>query len=321
MLNMILEVPNVTLQRQAIQPIGESKSDYEIVLEVARKLGLYDRVSMGKTIEEWIKHVFNRTGLTNTISWEDFNQKGHFVYPIAPDWDKKPAGMFKFYQDPEANPLPTPSGKLEFYSERIAEVFPDDKERPPIPKWIEKSITHDERLSSDRARKYPLLQMSNHGRWRVHAQCDDIPWTREVPTCKVKGWDGYMYEPLWLNPKTAAERGIKNGDIVMAYNERGSVICGAYITERVMPGVSYVDHGARVDWIIPGKLDRGGAINLITPIGITSKNCVGHTVSGYLVEVEKVTMAQMEKWKKQYPEAFERDYDPASGLLFNAWVK
>ena len=43
--------------------------------------------------------------------------------------------------------------------------------------------------------------------------------------------------------------------------------------------------------------------------------------SGYLVEVEKVTMAQMEEWKKQYPEAFIREYDPASGLRFNAWIE
>ena len=88
-----------------------------------------------------------------------------------------------------------------------------------------------------------------------------------------------------------------------------------------MPGVVYTDHGARVDSIIPGKLDRGGAINLIAPDWITSKNCVGQATSGYLVEVEKVTMAQMEKWMNQYPEAFEKEYDPASGLRFNAWVE
>ena len=93
------------------------------------------------------------------------------------------------------------------------------------------------------------------------------------------------------------------------------------MTERIMPGVVYMDHGARCDWIIPGKLDRGGAINLISPTGITSKNCGGQATSGYLVEVEKVSMAQMEEWKKQYPEAFEREYDPASGLRFNAWVE
>ena len=87
-----------------------------------------------------------------------------------------------------------------------------------------------------------------------------------------------------------------------------------------MEGVIYVDHGARCDWIIPGKLDRGGAINLISPIGITSKNCVGQATTGYLAEVEKVTLGQIEEWQNQYPDAFNREYDPASGLRFNGWV-
>jgi molybdopterin guanine dinucleotide-containing S/N-oxide reductase-like protein len=312
---------SITFQRQAIKPIGESKSDYEAVLEVARKLGKYEEVAEGKTVEEWIKYFYYGAGLADFISWEDFQEKGYYVFPFAKDWEKDPPGLIKFYEDPEANPLPTPTGKLEFYSESLAKHFPDDDERPPIPKWIEKGETHDESLSSERAKKYPLLQMSNHGRWRMHANCDDISWTREALTCKVKGPDGYMYEPLWLNPKTATERGIKSGDIVKAYNERGTVLGGAYVTERMMPGVAYMDHGARFDPIIPGELDRGGAIDLIAPTGITSKHCVGMATSGYLVEVEKVSMAQMEEWRRQYPEAFEREYDPASGLRFDGWVE
>ncbi len=316
-----VQLENVLLQRQAIKPIGESKSDYEIMLEVAKKLGKYEEITEGRTVEDLIKYVYDGLGLAEVISWEEFNEKQYYVYPTAPDWEKDPPGMSQFYKDPEKNPMPTPSGKLELYSERLARHFPGDKERPPYPKWIEKGPTHDERISSERARQYPLLLMSNHGRWRVHAQCDDISWTRETPTGKVKGWDGYMYEPLWLNPGTAAERGIKSGDIVKIYNERGIVLGGAYVTERLMPGVAYMDHGARVDSIIPGKLDRGGAINLISPIGISSKNAAGMATSGYLVEVERVSMAQMEKWREQYPEAFEREYDPASGLRFNAWVE
>jgi molybdopterin guanine dinucleotide-containing S/N-oxide reductase-like protein len=318
-IRMGLPAASVTLQRQAIKPIGESKSDYEAVLEVAKKLGKYDDVTNGKSIEEWIKYIYNDL-LSDFVSWEEFSKKGYYVFPFAKDWEKDPAGLIKFYENPEKNPLPTPSGKLEFYSERLAKHFPDDKERPPIPKWIEKSVTHDERLSSERTKKYPLLMMSNHGRWRVHSQCDDISWTREAPTCKVKGPDGYMYEPLWINAKTAEERGIKSGDIVKAYNERGIVLGGAYVTERLMPGVAYMDHGARID-LITDNLDRGGAIDLISPTGITSKNCIGMATSGFLVEVEKVSMQQMEEWKQQYPEAFGREYDPASGLRFNAWVE
>ena len=168
---------------------------------------------------------------------------------------------------------------------------------------------------------FPLLMVSNHGRWRVHSQCDDIAWTREALTCKVKGWDGYMYEPVWINPVDAAARNIKNGDIVQLFNERGVVLGGALVWERIMPGVVYIDHGAREDAILQGKIDRGGAINLITPDALTSKYCAGQATSGYLVDINKVSQTQMEEWKKLYPEAFEREYDPASGLRFNGWVE
>lgn len=160
--------------------------------------------------------------------------------------------------------------------------------------------------------------MSNHGRWRVHAQCDDITWTREIQTCKVKGPDGYKYEPLWINPADAAARGIRSGDVVKVHNERGAVLGGAYVTERMMPGVVYIDHGARYDPVVPGELDRGGAINTITPHRTTSKNATGMVVSSFLVEVESINIEDI---RKKDPEAFERKYNPASGLRFNAWVE
>jgi trimethylamine-N-oxide reductase (cytochrome c) len=312
---------SIALQKQAMKPIGESKSDYDVVQEISKKLGMFEKVTEGRTNEEWIKYFFEFFEMPKYLTWEQFQEKGYFVFPTAQDWEKDPVGLSKFYQDPVKNPLPTPTGKLEFYSERLAKNFPDDQERPPIPKWIEKGVSHNERISSDRATMFPLLMMSNHGRWRTHAQCDDITWTREVGTCKVQGWDGYKYEPLWMNPQDAEKRGIKDGDIVKAYNERGIVLAGARVWERIMPGAVYVDHGARVDWIDPGKLDRGGAINLITPRSTTSKNCVGQATSGFLVDVQKVSMAQMEEWKKQYPEAFSREYDPDAGLRFDAWVE
>ena len=314
----------LTIEEQAIEPIGESMSDYEAVGEVAKKLGLYEEYTGGKTVKEKIKLGYELSGFRDLISWEEFKEKKYFIVPTDPDWEKVPAGMRLFYEDPEKNSLGTPSGKLEFYSQRLADAFPDDEERPPIPKWIEKGPSHDERISSERAKKYPLLLVSNHGRWRTHAQNDDITWTREIPTCKVKGWDGYMYEPVWINPIDAAKRGIKSGDIVKLYNERGIVLGGAIVWERIMPGAVYQDHGARADMIATGPdeyIDRGGANNLISPENGTSQNCWGMATSGYLVEVEKVTMEQMEEWRKKYPEAFEKEYDPASGLRFNAWVE
>ena len=312
---------SIVIQEQAIQPVGESKSDYEVVLEVAKKLGTGEEFTEGKTTQDLEKQVFDDMEIDYLISWEDFKEKKYFVFPVAKDWEQDPPGFRKFYEDPENNPLPTPTGKLEFYSERLAQHFPDDKERPPIPKWIEKSVTHDERITSERASMFPLLLMSNHGRWRVHAQADDITWTREAPTCKVTGPDGYKYEPVWINTQDAEKQDIKTGDIVKVFNERGIVLGGAIVWERMMPGVVYIDHGARHDPIIPGKVDRGGAINTIAPLGVTSKNCVGEATSSYLVDVQKVSGEEMDKWRREYPEAFVREYDLASGLRFNAWIE
>jgi trimethylamine-N-oxide reductase (cytochrome c) len=315
---------SVTVQEQAIHPVGESKSDYEIVLAIADKLGYGEQFSEGKTTLDLQRECFETMDMGKLISWDEFYEKKYYVYAVAKDWECDPPGFRKFYQDPDNNPLQTPTGKLEFYSERLAKHFPDDKERPPYPKWIERGETHDERLSSERAAMFPLLCMSNHGRWRTHAQGDDISWTREIVTCKVLASDGYRYEPVWMNPKDAAARGIKDGDIVKVFNERGVVLCGARVWERMMPRVCYVDHGARHDPII-NDVDRGGAINTIAPNGITSRNAVGQATSGYLVDVQKVTEGDYQKWRAMDPEAFDdafsRDYDPGYGQRFNGWVE
>jgi trimethylamine-N-oxide reductase (cytochrome c) len=123
-----------------------------------------------------------------------------------------------------------------------------------------------------------------------------------------------------MHTSEAEKRGIRSGDIVKIFNERGIVLAGAYVTERLRPGVVYIDHGARADWIKIGEIDRGGAINTISPPGITSENCVGQATSGYLVQVEKLGGEEMDRWRREYPEAFGRKYDPAAGLRFDAWV-
>jgi anaerobic selenocysteine-containing dehydrogenase len=300
-------------EAKCIEPIGESKSDYEAVCLIAEKVGLLEKYTGGKTVEELIKLSFENSGLQDRITYEEFNKKGYFVIPTDPEWKNIPVGMSEFCKEPDKHPLKTPSGKIEFFSQNLARHFPDDTERPPVPHWIEKGESHDERLSSKRAGTYPLLMMSNHGRWRVHAQCDDISWTREAPTCKVIGPDGYAYEPVWINPEDASSRGMENGDVIKVYNERGTVLGGTFVTERMMPGVVYMDHGARYDPIVPGEIDRGGAINTLTPHSTTSKNATGMAISSFLVEVKK---AGLEELRKKYPEAFKRPYQANAGLRF-----
>jgi molybdopterin guanine dinucleotide-containing S/N-oxide reductase-like protein len=295
---------------RCIEPLGESVSDYEAVCRIAERLGMLEEYTGGLTVPELIKRGFEGSRVAHLIGWEELRNKGYFVVPPDPGWEKIPAGLIEFYEDPVAHPLSTPTGKVEFYSTGLAEHFPDDLERPPVPKWIPQGLYHEETLGTNRSEKYPLLVMSNHPRWGVHSEHDDITWFREIETCKVRGKDGYQYHPLWINPVDAAARGIEAGDVVSIFNERGTVLAGAYVTERIRPGTVGIDHGAKYDPVVPGEIDRGGAINTIVPRNTTSKNACGHAVSGFLAEVEK---ADLEGLRAKYPEAFARTCHVTAG--------
>jgi trimethylamine-N-oxide reductase (cytochrome c) len=99
-------------------------------------------------------------------------------------------------------------------------------------------------------------------------------------------------------------------------NARGTVLGGALVTERIMPGALSQDHGARHD-PINTTLDRGGSNNLLSPHGYVSQNCLGVVTSGFLVDVAKVDIAELHS---QYPEAFKRACDPASGPILDSWL-
>jgi trimethylamine-N-oxide reductase (cytochrome c) len=309
----------------ACPPVGESLNDFDCVAEVARKIDrdIYLQYTANETTEkDCIDLFWVGSGVSHLDTDDEFHKKGIFYMPCLPQEVQAgyPVGVRPFSEDPESHPLSTPTGKLEFTSTALKEHFPDDPERPPYPIWIEKGEYHDESLSSKRAETYPLLCMSNHGRWRFHANLDDITWQREIETMKIRGKDGYQYEPAWIHADTAGKLGIAHGDVVKVYNERGTVLCAAYVTERVVPQTIYVDHGARFDPIDPLRLDRGGAINLISPHANISKNATGMVVSGYLVAAEKVTDEEMAEWKAKYPEAFARKVDDACGVCLDGWL-
>ena len=308
----------------ACDRVGVSKSDWEIALEVLDRFGKREELDLGMTTDQWLEYGFAKSHLTTEVDWDTLVEKGLYYPKLEENWRDELPGMRGFYEDPENFPLDTPSGKLEFYSQALADNFPDDKERQPIAKWItggpaEEGWTHDESLWGERCKKYPLLVTANPARFRVHVQGDDIAWYREIETTKVKGPDGYLYEPVWMAPEDAEARGIKNGDIVKVYNERGIILTGARISQRITPGSVVVAKGSRVDPIAP-HIDRGGAINLISPEATVSKNCKGFAVTGYLIEAEKLTQEEYDSWKKDYPEAFDRAYDAGQGITRDAWV-
>ena len=284
-------------QEQAIEPIGESRSDYEIHRMIGQRLGIEEQFPPAV---DWIKNAYEGT-LASTklnVSWEEFKKRKFIIYD-CPTWEewvdiKKDFGYGEhnggthwFWK--AADGLETPSGKIEFVSSRILEKDADNKERPPLAKWM----PHDELQNSPKGEEYPLIVMSNHPRFRFHVQGDDLEWIREVS--KIRGTDGYMYEPCWIHPEDAAERDISHGDIISIYNERGTVLAGAMVTERIIVGAISIDHGAKMDLSMLNNtlVDRGGCINLIAPTpqekyGKDNEITVPEmNVSGFLAEVMK----------------------------------
>ena len=283
-------------QEQAIDPVGESLSDYEIHRRIGLRLGL-DAVF--PEAEDWLKAAYEKTlaFTKHGKSWEQFKDEKFIIYD-CPTWEEwveikkafgytEHTGGLHWYAE-KGEGLETPSGKIEFVSSRIAALDGDNKERPPLARWV----THGEMAGSRKSRDYPLIVMSNHARFRFHVQGEDLPWIREIS--KVRGPDGHLYEPCRLHPDDAAARGIKDGDVVRVFNERGAVLAAALLTERLIPGAVSIDHGARVEMAMYRNqiVDRGGCINLICPtpkekypegaeIKVPEMN-----VSGFLVEVE-----------------------------------
>jgi anaerobic selenocysteine-containing dehydrogenase len=106
----------IYLEDRAIEPRGDTMSDYEMVVAIAEKLGLKDEYTQGKSVQEWIRAGFDDSGMEEAglCTWEQIQEKKYYVVPTDPGWEKIPHGMIEFYEDPEKFPMSTPSGKLEF---------------------------------------------------------------------------------------------------------------------------------------------------------------------------------------------------------------
>jgi len=245
---------------KVIEPLGESKSSFEICEELSKKLGIHDYNS--KTEDDWLQGMVK--GVPAICDYDDFKRKGlHKIHR-----DEPYVALEMEIKDPENNPLPTPSGKIEIFSQLIADL--KNPQIPPIPKHVDGW----EGLNDPLARKYPLQLITTHFKQRAHSQFDNIPWLRELEP-----------QSIMISTADAKARGIKNGELVKVFNDRGEMIIPAKVTERIMPGVVDVPQGA---WYKPDDqgVDRGGCANVLTmdrssPGGAFATNTA-------LVQVQKI---------------------------------
>ncbi|MCK4991153.1 MAG: molybdopterin-dependent oxidoreductase, partial [Bacteroidales bacterium] len=293
-----------TMQHKCIEPLGESKSDFQIFLEITKKLGLAMPFSEGMTELDWCKRLFEGTDLPKVISWKDFMKKGYYVVPAPDEALRAPVSFRSFAENrpkdtPEVSPLPgdyteqfrmglqTQSGKLEFVCSSLERFDPDDPERPPMTKYIPSWEGHHTR---DLYEKYPLQLISPHPRFSFHTMSDG----KDSIVNDVKDHriliDGHYYWIIRINTKDAQQRDINESDLVKAYNDRGAVICAAQVTERVPSGTvhSYESSANYNPAGVPGQsVDLGGCINQLTPSRMMIKQSHSMAANSCLVQIEK----------------------------------
>jgi molybdopterin guanine dinucleotide-containing S/N-oxide reductase-like protein len=294
----------VVLQHKCIEPLGESKSDFQIFLEIAKRLGFSQMFSEGITEFDWCKRLFNATDVPGIISWEKFLKKGYYVVPAPKEELRSPVSFRAFAEGrlkdtPEIAPLPadyteqvfkglqTQSGKLEFVCSSLQRFDPDDPERPVMTKYIPSWEGHH---TTELYQKYPLQLITPHPRFSFHTMGDGKQsWINDIKDHRVL-MDGYYYWIVRVNPKDAEARGIKENDLVKVFNDRGAVICAAQMTERVGPGTVHSYEGSAVYDPLgePGSSpDRGGCMNILTPGRPIIKKSHSIAPNSCLVQIEK----------------------------------
>jgi molybdopterin guanine dinucleotide-containing S/N-oxide reductase-like protein len=272
----------IVYHQKCIEPLYESKSDMDIFTLLAGKLGFKSELTEGNTVEDWIRKTFEASDVTKYMTFEQFKKKGYFVVPIPENYQPKTA-FEEFYKT--GTGLDTPSGKIEFESQRLLKYLPDDPERPPVPHYIPAWEGHTTVPLVD---KYPLVLMSPHPRYSYHSHGEQDPWTRGIWMHRVLK-NGYPYWPVQIHPDDAAARGISDGDIVKMFNDRAGVLLIAGLSEKIKPGTVLARCSAKYDPIEPGNpdsIDRGGAVNILVSSRFMAKNVPGQ-IGQSLVQIEK----------------------------------
>ncbi len=292
------------LQHKCIEPLGESKSDFMIFLEVAKRLGLGAPFSEGMTELDWCKRLFDATDLPGKISWKKLLKKGYYVIP-SPSPDKRPNISYRWYAEgrakdtPDLSPLPgdytekylyglqTQSGKLEFVCNSLKRFDEKDPERPPMTMHIPSWEGHHTR---ELYKKYPLQLISPHPRYSFHTMGDGKDsFINDIKDHRVL-IDGYYYWIVRINSRDAKERDIAPGDLVKVFNDRGAVICAAQITHRISPGTVHSYESCAIYDPVgePGNSpDRGGCINQLTSSRPMIKKSHSTASNSCLVQIEK----------------------------------
>ena len=238
---------------QVLTPLGEARCDYDILCDLAERLGFLEDFSGGRSAADWVQHFMDESEITDI---EEFRRTG--IYLAA---DQERVGLADFGGDPLQYPLDTLSGKVEIASEK----YHQEMGFPAIPTW--QQPPEDPR--------FPLRLITPKSPYRTHSQGSNIKAIREKAA-----------HALMMHPQDAANRSICNGDLVRVTNSQGIIQLTVKLSDDLTPGVVCLPEGVWVEMDRKG-MDKAGAANILTATTGTqpATACIMHGVS---VEVEKV---------------------------------
>ena len=314
-------------QHPVVKNMYETRSDEWVLKELAKHMGLdaeelfpYDRKTMYfdgylsmevKGEDGSYGNMFSFTaedaeafGVDNppqdgAMPFAEFIEKGLFQIPRTAGDSYSVIGYDDFVSDPEANPLPSASGKFELYCQAKADdlnvcgVNPD-----PIKPYANYFVPNQgyQDTFSDWENKvkgdYPLQAYTGHYMRRAHTCFDNMEWLQEA-----------FVNPVFMNFDDAAERGIADGDTVLVSSRWGKTLRHAQLLQSIIPGAVCLPHGPHAD------LDESDPDNVIDRGG-NEQILYGPIQSNYFFQLNGYNslLVQIEKYDGEpIPEDYERD--------------
>jgi anaerobic selenocysteine-containing dehydrogenase len=253
----------VQLSQQAIEPRGEARSNVWLFGQLAQRMG-FSEPCFRDTPEEMIRQALAigedgrsmNAGMKH-ITMEELEREGHVPLKFHARPEEQP---FLAYTQ---GPLTTPSGKIEFYSERLAAAGSD-----PLPGFVPPV----ESRWGEAAKNYPLELLARKSDNYMNSTFANLPGHRKMEARTNQG--------LEMHPEDAKARGVSEGYLVRVFNDRGGIELTAMLNAHLPAGVV----AARLDW---AKLHSGGAnVNALTSERLTDIGG-GATFYSTLVEVVK----------------------------------
>lgn len=267
--------PLLVPMRPVAAPYGEARDDYAIFSDLAGQLGARDAFTEGRTARQWLEHLYERTRRAlaeknlPAPGFDEFWAGDGLILPQEAD----DGGAFRsFREDPDAHPLPTPSGRIEVFSQTIAGF--QEPDCPGHPTWLAPQTVPDTSA--------PLILVANQPETRLHSQLD---FGGHSAAAKLRG-----REVARMHPADAAARGIADGDIIRLFNARGACLAGVRVTDGIRRGVIQLPTGAWYDPEDPAEdapLCVHGNPNVLTRDIGTSALAQGCTGQLTTVEVER----------------------------------